>query len=567
MSASQDKKRRQSERAEGVDKRSLAEREAAQKARKERRTWTIVTAIVVVAALVIVLLNTNLLYRGTTAVTIGDEKYTNAEFQYYYYSELMSFQTDNAAIVGMLFDTSTDLGKQDFDPDMAEALGMTLPESMGDGEGASWEDYFRAAALENMREVTALYTAATAAGYTLSEDDAATIDETIASLETAADAYGWKDGDAYASVIYGKGVKLDTVRKLMERASIASAYAEDQYDSYEYSSEELAGYYDEYADVFDTLSFEYYLVSAERVETTETVTDEETGEETEETTEAVTEETMAEAEENANAILDAFEFEPDSHSEQHHASFAEAITEVMGEEAGEPSDYTLTQGYYVSQYLNGDLGDWVLDSARQPGDETIIESADNGYYAVVFYGRSDNDVDTVSFRHILIKAVDEDGDGEYSEEELAAAESEIEDIYAEWQEGEATEDSFYELQQQYSDDVNSSGILYGDAEGAYTHIVEGSMVGPVDEWIFDSARQAGDTVVVHAENDSYNGYHLLYFIGVDDEPYCDYLAQVGVNGTDAEGLRNIDYNAWLEELVAATTVSVNGFVSWFAKTR
>ena len=567
MSASQDKKRRQSERAEGVDKRSLAEREAAQKARKERRTWTIVTAIVVVAALVIVLLNTNLLYRGTTAVTIGGEKYTNAEFQYYYYSELMSFQTDNAAIVGMLFDTSTDLGKQDFDPDMAAALGMTLPESMGDGEGASWEDYFRAAALDNMREVTALYTAATAAGYTLSEDDAATIDETIASLETAADAYGWKDGDAYASVIYGKGVKLDTVRKLMERASIASAYAEDQYDSYEYSSEELAGYYDEYADVFDTLSFEYYLVSAERVETTETVTDEETGEETEETTEAVTEETMAEAEENANAILDAFEFEPDSHSKQHHASFAEAITEVMGEEAGEPSDYTLTQGYYVSQYLNGDLADWVLDSARQPGDETVIESADNGYYAVVFYGRSDNDVDTVSFRHILIKAVDEDGDGEYSEEELAAAESEIEDIYAEWQEGEATEDSFYELQQQYSDDVNSSGILYGDAEGAYTHIVEGSMVGPVDEWIFDSARQAGDTVVVHAENDSYNGYHLLYFIGVDDEPYCDYLAQVGVNGTDAEGLRNIDYNAWLEELVAATTVSVNGFVSWFAKTR
>lgn len=563
MSASQDKKRRQSERAEGVDKRSLAEREAAQKARKERRTWTIVTAIVVVAALVIVLLNTNLLYRGTTAVTIGGEKYTNAEFQYYYYSELMSFQTDNAAIVGMLFDTSTDLGKQDFDPDMAAALGMTLPESMGDGEGASWEDYFRAAALENMREVTALYTAATAAGYTLSEDDAATIDETIASLETAAEAYGWKDGDAYASVIYGKGVDLDTVRKLMERSSIASAYAQDMFDSFEYTPEELADYYDEYADVFDTLSFEYYLVSAERVETTETVTDEETGEETEETTEAVTDETMAEAKENAERILQAYE----SGAEQSALNFAEAITEVMGEEAGEPSDYTLTQGYYVSQYLNGELGDWVLDSARQPGDETIIESADNGYYAVVFYGRSDNDVDTVSFRHILIKAVDEDGDGEYSEEELAAAEGEIEDIYAEWQEGEATEDSFYELQQQYSDDVNSSGILYGDAEGAYTHIVEGSMVGPVDEWIFDSARQAGDTVVVHAENDSYNGYHLVYFIGHDDEPYCDYLAQVGVNGTDAEGLRNIDYNAWLEELVAATTVSVNGFVSWFAKTR
>ena len=84
MSASQDKKRRQSERAEGVDKRSLAEREAQQKSRKERRTWTIVVSIVVVLALIIILLNTNLLYTGTTAVTVGDTEYTNAEYQYYY---------------------------------------------------------------------------------------------------------------------------------------------------------------------------------------------------------------------------------------------------------------------------------------------------------------------------------------------------------------------------------------------------------------------------------------------------------------------------------------------------
>ena len=560
MSASQDKKKRQSERAEGVDKRSLAEREAAQKAKKERRTWTIVGSIIAVLAIIIILLNTNLLYTATTAVTIGDDEYTNAEYQYYYYSALNNFEMNYYSYLSLFFDTSKPLDEQEF---TGASMGLSVPESLEGVEGATWQDYFSAQALESMREMTALYNAAVAEGYTLSEEDAANIEETIASFETTAETNGWRDGDAYASVVYGKGVDLDTVREQMERASIAGDYSQDIFDSFEYTPEELSAYYDEHRDVFDTLDFEYYLVAAERVETTETVTDEETGEETEEASEAVTDETMAEAKENAERILQAYE----SGAEQSALNFAEAITEVMGEEAGEPSDYTLTQGYYVSQYLNGELGDWVLDSARQPGDETIIESADNGYYAVVFYGRSDNDVGTVSFRHILIKAADEDGDGEYSEEELAAAEGEIEDIYAEWQEGEATEDSFYELQQQYSDDVNSSGILYGDAEGAYTHIVEGSMVGPVDEWIFDSARQAGDTVVVHAENDSYNGYHLVYFIGHDDEPYCDYLAQVGVNGTDAEGLRNIDYNAWLEELVAATTVSVNGFVSWFAKTR
>ena len=102
MSASQDKKRRQSERAEGVDKRSLAEREAAQKAKKERRTWTIIGIVIAVLAVIIILLNTNLLYTGTTAVTIGDDEYTNAEFQYYYYSALSNFEYNYGSYLSFL---------------------------------------------------------------------------------------------------------------------------------------------------------------------------------------------------------------------------------------------------------------------------------------------------------------------------------------------------------------------------------------------------------------------------------------------------------------------------------
>ena len=71
MSASQDKKKRQAERADGADKRSLAEREAARKAKKERTRWGIVGAIIVVFAVVVILLNTNLFYSGTTALTIN----------------------------------------------------------------------------------------------------------------------------------------------------------------------------------------------------------------------------------------------------------------------------------------------------------------------------------------------------------------------------------------------------------------------------------------------------------------------------------------------------------------
>ena len=205
---------------------------------------------------------------------------------------------------------------------------------MGDGEGASWEDYFRAPPRwRNMREVTALYTAATAAGYTLSEDDAATIDETIASLETAA-GHLWLEGRRRLRQRHlrqgreaGHRAQADGARQHRQRlrrgpSTIPMSTA----------ARSSPGTMTSTADVFDTLSFEYYLVSAERVETTETVTDEETGEETEETTEAVTDETMAEAKENAERILQAYE----SGAEQSALNFAEAITEVMGEEAGEP---------------------------------------------------------------------------------------------------------------------------------------------------------------------------------------------------------------------------------------
>ena len=56
MSASQDKKRRQAEREAGASPKTLAQREAEQKLRKEHRTWTIVGVIV---ALFIAVINWN----------------------------------------------------------------------------------------------------------------------------------------------------------------------------------------------------------------------------------------------------------------------------------------------------------------------------------------------------------------------------------------------------------------------------------------------------------------------------------------------------------------------------
>ncbi len=562
MSASQDKKRRQAERAAGDSPKTLAEREAAQKAKKERRTWTVVGVILAVFVVVIILLNTNLLYTGTTAMTVGDYEFTNAEYQYYYNVAYNNFAYQNQSYLSFLgLDTSSDLDDQPFTDTTSSYLSMfsiDIPESMTDenrAEDATWADYFRAVALDNMVQVTALWDSAVKAGYTLEDEDAAEIDSTIASFETAAETNNLRGADGYAAVVYGKGVTADLVRELLERAYIAERYSQDIYDGFEYTADELNTYYDENADSFDALTLDYYFVAAETEEVTSTVTDEETGEETEETNDEVTEATMADAEEIANAIADAVEGGTD---------FADAITAEV--EDGEVTELVNVFGYNVSMSFPDAFGEWALDSAREAGDVGVIESENRGYYVIVFHDRSDNtDYNGVNFRHILIQVDDTDEDGELSEEEIAAAEESINTIRDEWVTNGETEEAFAELANSNSDD-SSSTAAYGGDGGLYQHVSRNQMVDEINDWIFDSARQPGDSEIIYVEASNYTGYHLVYFVGTDDYTYHDCLAQYGLGTSGApEGLRRPDYNAWEAELISAYPVSINSFINWFAK--
>ena len=564
MSASQDKKRRQAERESGSSPKTLAEREAAVKARKERRTWTIVGVLVALFIVVIVLLNTNLLYTGTTSVTVGDYKFTNAEYQYYYTTAYNNFTYQYGSYASLLgLDTSADLDEQTVQSSLFTMLGLEIPESLqpADEEETAeftWDDYFRETALQNMAQVTAIWDAAVKAGYTLSEEAAEEIDSTIASFETMATANNLRGADGYAAVIYGKGVTASLVRELLERAYIAEEYSADIYESFEYSADEINAYYDENADAFDAISFDYYLVEAEKVEVTETVTDEETGEETEETNEEVTDETMAEAKEEADSLLEA--------AQSGALSFAEAVAETMGDEA-EATEIKSLFGYSVTSGY-GVMAEWLLDSAREPGDMAVLENEGVGYYVVCFNSRSDNsDYNGVAFRHILVNVEDEDEDGEFSEEEIEAAEQKIQEIRDEWISDGETEDAFAALANANSDDTGSNGSsLYSTEGGLYEHVAKDQMVEPINDWIFDDARQSGDSEIIYVESSNYTGYHLVYFVGEDGYSYHDCLALYGLGYTNApQGLRQPDYEAWQSELIAQFPVSVNGFVNWFAK--
>ena len=104
----------------------------------------------------------------------------------------------------------------------------------------------------------------------------------------------------------------------------------------------------------------------------------------------------------------------------------------------------------------------------------------------------------MTVRHILIQPEDTEDDASWEE-----ARKKAEDILAQWEAGEATEDSFAQLAEEYSEDPGSA-----TNGGLYEEVAPDEMVEAFDEWCFDASRESGDTGIVETPY----GYHVMYFV-------------------------------------------------------
>ena len=104
------------------------------------------------------------------------------------------------------------------------------------------------------------------------------------------------------------------------------------------------------------------------------------------------------------------------------------------------------------------------------------------------------------------------GEEKATAEENAKAEAKqkAEEIYAEWKNGDATEDSFAALAEANSEDTGSN-----TNGGLYEAVTKGQMVASFNDWIFDDARKPGDTEIVETAY----GYHVMYFVGDNAEAW------------------------------------------------
>lgn len=175
---------------------------------------------------------------------------------------------------------------------------------------------------------------------------------------------------------------------------------------------------------------------------------------------------------------------------------------------------------------------WLVSFDSKAGDTKVVPIADEAntkHGATVFMIETPSRISdeiTKNVGHILIAA-----DEKATEEEVAAAKAKAEEILATYKAGEMTEEAFEALAWENTSD---SGVFSNNVR-------RGQMVDEFEDWLFDDARQIGDTDIVKTPY----GFHVMLYRG--EEAYKDYLAK--------NGIANEKYSEHLDANESSVTVN------------
>jgi len=502
MSASREKKQRQ---GGTPNDKTLSAQQQADQTRRKTIQYTVIGVVIAVLVAALLIWNSGLFQAGATAVKVGGTNYSTAEASYFYHGT-QAYQSMMQYGQYLGYDTSKAPADQPFDED-----------------GRTYHDYFLDAALTSMTTTTALYDASLADpehGVTAA-DVADEVDSAIEQAKQIATQYGMSYKQ-FLKTNYGPYMTPSVYKDCVTRSVIASRYQQSYSSSLDYTIDELTAYYNENAGELDTFQYSNFYFSPAAVETKDA--DGNDIEMTDEERTAKEEENLAAAKEQAEAAKAALEA---GDSAEDVAAATSPTSYGSNEE---------TQG--IS--LNSVYSEWLTAGERQPGDVELIENGASGYFVVMYHGRYLDEAPSVDTRHILIQAEMDENASSPTEEQMAAAKAKAEELLNEWKAGDATEESFAELANANSSDggSNTNG-------GLYEKVYKGQFVTNYDAWLFDSARQPGDTDIVENQG-YYYGYHVVYYVKQNPD-YLSWMSQ-------SKALKSAeDYESWLTNLEANCT--------------
>lgn len=348
MSASTEKKLRAQAREEGTDKRSVkAAEEAKKQAKRKKNTWLAVIGVILFIAIVL-FLNSNIMFKNTTALTVGDDKFSPAEVGYSYgtsYQNFVNTYGDYASMFGL----NTSYGISGL---------SSQPCTMGE-EGQSWKDFFVEQAEGAIRQYVAMANYAKEQGIELSEEDVSEIDANYEALEQTATAYGYGNGDKFLAANFGRGVDISVAKAMDKLNALAFKGYQSYKDGLEIADADIESEY-------PSVNVRHILVKA--------VADE-NGE--------VSEAAIAEAKAKAEEIL--AEYKDGDKTAEAFGALAEKYSEDPGSNTNGGLYENVLQGQMIASF-----NDWCFDASRKTGDTGIVEgsgSSENGFHVMYFAGK------------------------------------------------------------------------------------------------------------------------------------------------------------------------------------
>ena len=559
MSASNKKKLRKEQKAAALTAKQKQEQAEAKKLKVYTLTFAIVMVLVVaiVVGVIATPLIEGIILRTSKTVKIGEHQLSVADLTYFYVDAIQEYQNavyeqyyssfGNYWSYMLGFDSSKPLSEQEYDKEK------------------TWADFFVESAMNTAKETYALYDDAVAKGHTLTETEQSNLDAYFDSLDLYATYYGFSSVKSYLRSSYGEGATEKNYKEYYNVCSLASSYLSKYSEDLEYDEADFRAYEKDKFDDYSTLSYIYYTMKyntylgegtkSEDGKTT-TWTDEEKNaarEDMKADMEALLAAEVKDKESFDKAIqawkINQLDKETDKEDDKDSSS-SSSSTETK------PTASEVKNAFIPNIGIQEDALEWMKDTTRTAGElkafevYTYIEGDDladdhahgddcgcdrtvDGYVIVLFNGRNDNTMKLANVRHILVKfeggTTDSNGNTTYSDDEKNTAKEAAEALLKQWQEGDATEESFGELANKESDDQDGK-VTNG---GLYEDIYPGQMVETFNDWCFDETRQAGDTDIIETEY----GYHVMYYSSADEMSYRDMLIENDLRVEDTEKFR------------------------------
>jgi len=530
MSASSKKKLRKEQEAARLTEKQLTAQKEAKKLNLYTTAFVVVMALILVIAITVGVRQTisshGVMEKKTVALTVGDNEITNAQLNYFYIDSVNNFLNSYGSYASLFgLDTGKPLNEQFVDEE----------------NGVTWADDFLNSAMDTAKTAYTLAGAANEAGFTLTAEEETLLEYNVVNIDSYAALYGYADGDSYLKAMYGNGATMDSYLEYLKLTALADAYYQNYGESLTYEEADLKAKDAENPGAYNSYSFNSYYLAASKFRTGGTTAEDGT--------------TTYSAEENAAAAAAAEEVANTLIAEEIKTS-ADLDAAIAALEVNKDTTASSTAN---TDILAGSIStiyaDWVTDSSRKAGDKTVIASTTtdaegnetvSGYYVLLFGNSTGNEFALANVRHILVSFEHDHSESEehdhstasYTDAEKVAAKASAQEILAQWNAGDKTEESFAALATEKSTDTGSAAN-----GGLYEEVYPGQMVAAFNDWCFDESRKAGDTGIVETEY----GYHVMYYVGDADITYRDYMIE--------NELRSADVSSWYDSLMESTTVT------------